>query len=231
MWTAEDVRSRFIEAAEIERRMHVKGLPTAGNAWPSYRFDAEDRAGWDDRAKQDDLEAWQGRKTTESREIARWQEVYFVWTLQFIKRDADRRRVWIWARCMSGGPSFVSICEKRGWVRRTEYARLERTFSSIARKLTNNGSVFVAADILPLAQKDDAGHTEAQMVGLRARLGKQHSHPPFRTESHHDALTTPEAVAAFSQHLADTNDLRRKARLRKALRGVPGELAGAAEAA
>ena len=36
-------------------------------------------------------------------------------------------------------------------------------------------------------------------------------------------MRTPEAVAAFAQHLADVNEQRRKARLRKALRGVPGE--------
>lgn len=215
MWTAENVRARFIDAAEIERRMHVKGAPGCGNAWPSYRFDEEDRSGWDDQARQDDLEAWQGRKTTQSSELARWQEVYFVWTLQFIKRDADRRRVWIWARCMSGGPSFVSVCEKRGWVRRTEYARLERTFSSIARELTNNGSVFVEAGILPLAQTDRPALYTSPTLTDCASTKTGPRHPAFISEKPTDLLRTPEDMAAFISHLEDVNARRRKMRSRR----------------
>jgi len=36
-------------------------------------------------------------------------------------------------------------------------------------------------------------------------------------------IARPAALATFTQHLADVNEARRKARLRKAMRGVPGE--------
>jgi hypothetical protein len=48
-------------------------------------------------------------------------------------------------------------------------------------------------------------------------------HPPYRLEKSCDTLTSPAALATFAQHLAEVNEQRRKARLRKAMRGVPGE--------
>lgn len=228
MWTAEDVRHRFVEAAEIERRMYVKGLSGGGNAWPSYRFDEDDMKGWDDAAKLDHLEQWQGRKVTKSAEITLWEECFYLWTLQYIVQPSDRRRVWIWARCVACGPSFVSVCEKNGWVRRTEYARLERTFILLAETLCNKMWTLKEAGNTTACTKTESHRMQSAAVRDSARANSPRIHPPFRTEPHRDMLGSPEAVQAFSKHLAETNEARRKARLRKALRGVPDEVEAAA---
>lgn len=230
MWSVEIVKARFIEAADIERRMMVKGLGGGGTAWPAYYYDSEDMAGWDDQAIADNLERWQGRKITKSSELTRWEEVFYDWTkLIPISR---RLLVWRWSQCIAGGSSFSEWCNKKGIVRRTAYNRIERVFSDLAAHFADEARLLRfpdekwASQLSPPSAEVSVSSHEV----VPGRRGRRHE--PFRTESHHDALTTPEAVAAFAQHLADTNDQRRKARLRKALRGVPGEPAGGeAEAA
>ena len=199
----EDVRLRFVEAAEIEHRMHVKkGTSSGGNGWPGYRFDEEDMAGWDDAARLDNLEQWQGRKVTKSAEITRWEECYYGWTLGMLPKPADRRRVWIWARCIACGPSFVSVCDKQGWKTRTEYHRLERTFKFLAAQVSNNILLFWKADIPGLAHRNDVGSivhdietarvtTKAQ--GWRAADAVLADHPEIRDFSWSDAQVSRHA--------------------------------------
>jgi hypothetical protein len=219
MWTPEDVSERFIEAADVEYRMLVKGMTRGGNAWPSYAYTREDYEGWDDAARADNLANWQGRKVTRSPEISRWEEVFFVWTNRYIPDLRARQTVWTWAHCMAHGPSFVFVCEKRGWVRRTEYARKERTFADLAETLRNNDVLFRPAEQIPLAQQTDVLARNGDKVGASRDRSQ---HPPFRSESPRHLLTSDAAIAEFEQHLADENEKRRKARLRKSLRGVPG---------
>lgn len=221
MWTVEVVKARFWEAADVERRMFVKGMSSGGNAWPSYRFDKEDRAGWPDDVIEEDLKIWMGRKPVGTPEFTRWEEVFFDWT-QLIP-EPRRLLVWRWSQCIAFGKSFSKYCEEKGLVRATAYNRLERVF----KNLTND---FRIANRL-LRRPDDkwAGQFEGPQAFTEIRsdevVATQHQvdHPPFRTEPHRDMLGTAEAVAEFSKHLADVNDQRRRARLRKALRGVPGE--------
>ena len=132
MWTVEIVKARFIEAADIERRMMVKGGPSTGSAWPTYSYDAEDIAGWDDVAIADNLERWQGRKATKSPELTRWEEVFFDWTGLLA---VDRRIiVWRWSQCIASGRSFSEWCERKGLVRMTAYNRMERVFANLATR-------------------------------------------------------------------------------------------------
>lgn len=220
MWTIEIVKARFIEAADIERRMIVKGTGGGGSAWPAYYYDHEDMAGWDDQAIADNLERWQGRKITKSPELTRWEEVFFDWTQ--LMPEGRRLLVWRWSQAIAGGWSFSEWCQKKGIVRRTAYNRIEKVFLDLAACFGNEARLLRypdekwASQLCPDQAPIDGTMGEAVKVTAKG-------HQPFRTERHRDALTTPEAVDAFSQHLADTNDRRRKARLRKALRGVPGE--------
>jgi hypothetical protein len=98
--------------------------------------------------------------------------------------------------------------------------RLERTFERLAESLRNNDVLFRPAEQTPVGQETPI------MAGNEHRIGATRNrtqHPPYRSETSCDTLTTPAALAAFTQHLADVNEARRKSRLRKSLRGVPGE--------
>lgn len=224
MWTSDIVKMRFVEAAEVERRMFVKGQGGGGNAWPQYRWDAEDRAGWDDQARMDALEQWQGRKVTKSPELSRWEEVYFFWTPMIPERR--RSLVWRWSQCIAYGNSFSAYCEKKGLVRMTAYNRLDKVWENLtAQFLLERRLVRLPEGTNALQQDLVDASVEHTMDGV-APHNKPTIHPPFRTEKHHDNLTSPEAVNQFTKHLAATNSARRRMQDRKrekALRGVPGE--------
>ncbi len=223
MWTIEVVKARFFEAADVERRMVVKGMNGGGSAWPVYSYDAADMSGWDDQAIADNLERWQGRKVTKSPELTRWEEVFFEWTALI----PERRRVlvWRWAQCIASGRSFSKYCEDKGLNRSTAYNRMERVFLDLTALFRNEGRRLLDPDPRWSGQFD--GNPASISYKMAPSVTKRDHPGPdglnFRTEASDDRITTPEAVAEFAQHLADTNEARRKARLRKALRGVPGE--------
>ena len=221
MWNIEIVKARFFEAADIERRMTVKGMSSGGTAWPSYSYDADDMAGWDDQAIADNLERWQGRKIAKSPEITRWEEVFFEWTSMV--PETRRILVWRWSQCIASGRSFSAWCERAGMVRATAYNRMERVFEDLTARFRNEGR------LLRYPDEKWSGQFEGEKASLSHTIEtaapKRTAHQPYRTEPHEDHLTTPEAIAEFAQHLAEMNEARRKARLRKALRGVPGEVA------
>jgi hypothetical protein len=223
MWTAELVKMRFIEAADIERRMLVKGMSSGGNAWPTYSYDAEDMAGWDDQAIQDNLERWQGRKVTKSPELTRWEEVFFEWTMMV--REDRRVLIWRWAQCIASGRSFSEWCQRKGINRVTAYKRIERLVEALVSQFRFEARLLRSPDgKWSLQQEPDEAPIASTMETAANNAGPV-EHPPYRTEKSCDTLTTPASVAAFSQHLAEVNEQRRKVRLRKALRGVPGESA------
>ncbi|GAC1572954.1 MAG: hypothetical protein NVS3B5_02150 [Sphingomicrobium sp.] len=224
MWDVDLVRERFIEAVDIERRVVVKGAPRVGNGWPQYKFDQEDRAGWDDAAKQDDLERWQGRKFTTSAEQSRWQEVVFEWRLLI---PVDRRDlVWDFAECRARGWSFSKYCEDNGLVRMTAYNRINRVLEDLAARFSKEGRLLRFSASKSTLQEGTNSIGLDATVEIYASAKRPAKHPPFRTELVRDLLKTPADIAAFSQHLVDTNDERRRLherRIKKAMRGVPGE--------
>lgn len=224
-WTVENIKARWIEAADVERRLHVKGLPTSGNAWPAYCYD---KTAWDDQAHEDFAEMWRDRRVTRSDELSRWGEVYFGWTLRFVP-EGRRELVWAWSRCNSGvdGRSFSKVCETHGWVKSTSFLRVERTFESLVSQLCIALIPFRPAAHKWSGQSDHFEHDANPIVGSCDQRVAPKIHPPFRAESPRHLLKTDAAIAEFEEHLADVNEARRKARLRKALRGVPGEEAAA----
>ncbi|WP_315792307.1 hypothetical protein [Bradyrhizobium sp. SZCCHNRI1002] len=225
MWTNEIVKLRFMEAADIERRMVVKGGPASGGAaWPAYYHDEEDMAGWDDQTIEDNLE--RTRKITASPELTRWEEVFFEWTL--LIPQPRRVLVWRWAQCIVNKRSFSEWCDRKGIVRRTAYNRIEKVWDDLARRFGNEGRLLRAPDAKWSSQQTPAEASNSHTMGEVTRSPRCSKSPTsFLSERSHDALTTPEAVDEFAQHLANVNEERRKARLRKALRGVPGEQAAA----
>ena len=137
MWTIDVIKMRFVEAADIERRIIVKGIQSGGNAWPSYAYDDEDMHGWDDQARLDHLEVWQGRRVTKSPELTRWEETFFEWTA--LIPQSRRILVWRWAQCIANGRSFSEWCEKKGIVRMTAYNRLDRVFENLVAGFSKEG--------------------------------------------------------------------------------------------
>lgn len=223
MWTPDIVKRRFFEACDIERRMVVKGgMSTGGNGWPSYIYDADDHKGWDDQAMQDNLERWQGRQVTKSPEITRWEEVFFEWTS--IVPERHRKLVWRWAQCIASGRSFSKYCQEKGIVRITAYKRLDKVFDFLVTHFDLERRFLKEPEGKWAIQEDQIEAMEYGNIKNNALDRRSPEHPPFRPEKHHDALTTPAAIAAFAQHLADTNDERRKLqerRMKKAMRGAP----------
>jgi hypothetical protein len=225
MWTIEVIKARFVEAADIERRMLVKGMSGGGNAWPTYGFDEEDRKGWVQEDIDAEKERWSRNKTTATPEITRWEEVFFDWT--GLVREDRRVLVWRWAQCRASGRSFSEWCDRKGIIRMTAYKRIDRVcellvdqFRLEARLLRWPDGKWSLQDEAKLAPSDHTMRTAADNAGPV-------KHPPYRSEKSCDTLTTPAALAAFTQHLTDVNEARRKARLRKAMRGVPGEVGAA----
>jgi hypothetical protein len=222
MWNPEDVRDRWIEAVMIEWVMRVKGGPSAGNAWPSYVFTKEDRDGWDDIAKQDEVDVIRSRRPLTSADLKRWGECYFEWTMAI---PVDRRTlIWRYAQCMAGNRAFSEYCDRKGIVRRTAYNRIHRVFDELTERFNKEGRPLVPADHKWTSQSR-AREVESVVDAEKPRHGTS-GQRAWRSEDSTDNLTSPEAIAAFEQHMAEVNEQRRKrqeARLRKSLRGVPGE--------
>lgn len=230
MWTPDDVRARFIEAVDIELRISVKGMSACGNGWPTYRFDKEDRAGWDDIAKLDDLEKWKGRKFTTSAEQSRWQEVVFDWRLLVpIER---RDLIWDFAECRARGWSFSKYCEDRGLVRMTAYRRVDRVLENLAKHFALEARSLRPASDRWVLQSIDSQDTERDINQVRVEETpapkRPPHHPAFISEKSVDTLKTREAIDAFVAHLEDINDARRKAFIRRMKRHAPEAVSDAA---
>lgn len=140
MWTAIAVRDRFAEAAATERRLpHEKAGPSEKMGfWPEFRATFEDMTGWGSKRLAEERELRFRRLPPSSAAISRWEEVLCIWTPDYLRDEKERRLVWYWAFCASGGKSFAAVCRKKGWVLRTAYARLDRLFERVAGDLVND---------------------------------------------------------------------------------------------
>jgi hypothetical protein len=183
-------------------------------------------AGWDDQAIQDNLERWQGRKSTRADEVTREEEVLFYWTI--LVRENRRHLVWRWAQ-LSPHDRFSAYCKKKGIASATAYRWLDEVWSRLQAR-------FVAqARLLRWPDQKWMGQQTPVLPSIPGKLGddsirpfRKPRHAPFRTEKHRDELTTVERAEEFSEKLVERNERLRKKRLRKALRGIPGEAGAAA---
>ena len=140
MWDAITVRDRFAEAAEVERRLpHERSGPSQKlGYWPEFQASFEERVGWGEKRLAEERELRFRRLPPSSAAISRYEQVLCVWTPEYLYNENERRLVWYWAFCASGGKSFAAVCRKKGWVRRTAYARLDRLFERVAGDLVND---------------------------------------------------------------------------------------------
>lgn len=210
-WTPGIVMARYIEAADTERFLPTGGMGN-GSYWPQFIYDEEDRKGWDDAAKTDNAEKFRGRAPDGS--ISRHSEC-LDWTIRLIDCEQRRHIVWSWAFCRARGWDFGAKCRKRGWARPTAYRRLTSAFEAISANL-GNGGVFLR---LPaekwLRHQEPVRAMDSATMEPRVAQGAKPIKPGFRTDPHHDLLTSPQAVADFTAFLEQRNarEAKRRARL------------------
>jgi hypothetical protein len=137
MWTAAEVMSRFVEAADTERRTPSKGMQQARTCWPAYGYSTEDREGWTDDNKAEEQNRWADTKGAKADAVSRYDECV-EWGITYIVATKTRDIVWTWAFCQAiSGRSFKKECHRKGWVRATAYRRLYATFDAISFNLNN----------------------------------------------------------------------------------------------
>lgn len=212
MWTPEIVRQRFVEAADVERRLpRVKG-PTSGSYWPGYGFSEEERKGWTKQDQEEDRQRWAERRAVTAAELSRYSEVV-SWTIDYIATVNMRHLVWCFTFCqVIPGRSFVAECNRRGWARSTAYARLERFWPSLANTLDKTA--------VPLrdASQHWHGHSGAVSATSEHKLAQivpsasAVPNKPYRTEPSRDLIATPEDAEQFAAWLADRNAKEAKRR-------------------
>jgi hypothetical protein len=137
--TRDDVESRIVEAAEIERRMPNSGEKPKGygGAWPAFMYTFADRVGWDDvRRKEDEAARTMIRATVSRAEYDRWQEVR-GWIVEVLTDPRERRAVSAWAIACAGGRPFAKWCRMERIARQTGYRRVDRAVEKIV--LCQNG--------------------------------------------------------------------------------------------
>lgn len=139
MWTPLDVRDRFVEAAEVERRTPRGqwGPSQKMGFWPEYEREFEDQTGWSGQTWQDIYDARNGRRIPPTpSERSRAEEVLLEWTP--LVREDRRKLVWFWAHCAAGGGKFSAVYRRMGLKHRTAYDRLARVFDSLTALFVND---------------------------------------------------------------------------------------------
>lgn len=210
MWTSEIIRIRLVEAAGTERFLSGMRLPTANGYWPGFQYDEEDQKGWDQAARDDHMEIWQGRGTAKADALSRHQEC-LTWTIERVTDPQRRRLVWSFAFCRAYKRDFGRLCKERGWVKTTAYNRLNRVWDHLAFNL-NNERV-----LLREAAPYWVGHETPRMACVRDRMAQNDNAPVaikftpgYQTEKSRDLLHTEKEADTFAKFLE-----RRNARLRK----------------
>lgn len=179
--TSRLITARFIEAADVERRLPRVSGPRTGSWWPAFDFTSEDRAGWTDQDRADDRERWSARRDITAGELSRYSEVV-DWTVEHVP-EKMRQMVWTWAFCqVIPGWSFVTACNRHGWARSTAYSRLERLWDRLSVTFSNERKLLRYPDKYTDGQDSRpeacSGHTLAQFVPSAAAVPNK----PYRTE-------------------------------------------------
>lgn len=213
MWTAEHVRDRFTEAAEVERRspLGVWGPSTKLGFWPEYKREFSDKAGWSDETWREIREARNRRRIPPSpSETSRAEEVLLDWTPRI--REDRRKLVWFWAHSSAGGLYFDKVCKHMGWAKSTAYQRVESVMSRLAGDFVNEGKVLKLDGV---SEYRRSAHGEVVSCYQMGVVQPAKSPTAFISEKPHDLLKTPAEVAAFVDFLEDVNAQRKRALTRR----------------
>jgi len=220
MWTPEIVRAWFWEAAAMEKYLPSLRLPTGAGFWPRYEYEPEDREGWDDQAKQDDLLIWQGMGTAKMGALSRHQEC-LDWTVKYIdpRKPVTVARVkvmWMWARSKALGRDFGPQCRRLGVARQTAYRRLHEISEALSERHN------MIRLLLRFPAEEFLGHeasfdvSDLRSSGSCADVPQPIKFTPsYRTEPSTNLLKTEENVEDFAKHLDAVNAARRKMLERK----------------
>jgi hypothetical protein len=210
MWTPDLVKIRFVEAAGTERFLANARLPTANGYWPAFQYQQDDRDGWDQQAKDDHLEIWQGRGTAKADALSRHQEC-LGWTIERITDPERRRLVWGFAFCRAYKREFSKWCEKHGKAKSTAYNRLNRVWSHLSADFNNDRVLLREPSAFWI------GHETPLPASISGKIGPHDDTaapilftPGYRTEQSRDLIQTQEDADTFAKFLE-----RRNARLRK----------------
>lgn len=180
-WTPAEVMSRFVEAADTERRTPSKGMQQARTCWPAYRFDAEDRKGWTEGDQADEQNRWAETKGAKSDAVSRYDEC-IEWGLTYIDATKTREIVWTWAFCqVISGKSFSKECRKKGWARPTAYRRLHTAFERISFHL-NNERILLRPAALNWVRQQDPSNVEVCSTVRNSASAAVPFTPSFQTE-------------------------------------------------
>lgn len=159
MLSSADVKVRFLEAAEVERRLPSDKVKPDGFStfWPSFKPTRADLNGWGEKRIEEERAAyWTKEAPPSSDEISRYEEC-LIWKAEYLTEISHREAIAQWAFCMASGKSFRSWCrmkygsnnENTGF-RRVEYAA-RRISDGIRKKSVieaGNGIKLVCANSL-----------------------------------------------------------------------------------
>jgi hypothetical protein len=135
-WTANKVRSRLVEAKQVEMRMPGQGQRKLGSAWPATPLHSfHDMMFWDD-ARDRVLDQWAAAKGAYPHEVSLMEQA-LDW-LRWLD-SGERRCLEAWAFTTARGISLTRILEKRRWSRSTFYRLRDRAASRIADRLNREG--------------------------------------------------------------------------------------------
>lgn len=207
--TADDVKMRFIEAVDTERRLPSGAGGGKSGFWPDYFHTTEDMNGWGTKRLAEEREMRLRRIPPSAAAISRYFEV-IDWKMKLIDSIADRDLIWDYARCAATGRSFSSWCEASGIDRVIAYRRIKRICKAISVHLNQNAEFLAASGGFGVLQQGPALSMNAATLA-----GDDDGPPPavptsMITERPVDLLTSPAAMAAFAKHLAQVNKRRRR---------------------
>ena len=135
-WTADHVRDRLVEAAEIERRLPGLGTRRLRSPWPAeVKHSWQDMVHWDD-TRDRVLDQWEKAKGAYAYEITRMEEAQ-AWLLWLPK--VDHQYLEAWAACTARNLSVRAMLDKRGWKRTTFYRTIKHATVIIADRLNKQG--------------------------------------------------------------------------------------------
>lgn len=219
-WTPDIIRARFAEAADIARRLPRVGISTASGFWPAYEYTFEDKAGWGTKRLAEERELREQRRPPTSAALSRHDEV-MDWTARLIHDERHRHIVWAWAMAQSGGPSFSERCRRRGWVKVTAYRRRDAAIQTINGQLCNANILLRLPDEVWMRQHPRPVQCiSGALRDERDTPGASPTSQIFDGDRPGHTLTTPQAVADFEKHLADTNKRRRREQERRKKLGL-----------
>lgn len=211
----EVIRARFVEAAATERFLPSARSPSARGYWPSFFHDEEDKAGWDDAARLDNAEKWQGRATSGA--MSRHQEC-LDWTASRVTDEKRRHILWSWAFCRANDWDFGARCVRRGWARPTAYRRLTATIEALSGQFRMEGFVVRLPDEKYLRHETPVLASISSTLDQHVAAQPITFTPGYRTENSRDLIQTPEDADTFAKFLERRNADMRRSQEREAKR-------------